>query len=345
MSARDSATQDGTIVDGPIGRRLDAVVQMDRARPFWGVVLVSRDGKVVLAKGYGFADLQKVPNTPKMVFDIGSASKPFTAAAILKLEEQGKLRTRDSISLHLADVPKDKAAVTIHHLLTHTSGISGNIDFTGVMLRDREPMTAAVLNTRLLSAPGEAFHYTNPGYFLLAAIIERASGQSFESFVKENVFKPAGMINTWFLQNPDVDRALETRRVLRPALGSEPALTDRASWYAWSWGFRGATGIVSSAEDLFRWDQALRGDKVLSRIAKVKYFLPDKADYAYGWHVGKTKTGTAIIHHSGATRGYRTVLARYPERNTLVVVLTNEDSDPRSVQRRLEDVLFPTDDK
>jgi CubicO group peptidase (beta-lactamase class C family)/quercetin dioxygenase-like cupin family protein len=335
---------DGTIIDGDLGQRLDAAVQKAGAKPFWGVVLVAREGKIVLAKGYGFADLKSIPNSPQMLFDIGSTSKPFTAAAILKLEEQGKLRTSDSIDKHLADVPKDKAAITIHQLLTHMSGIPAGIDFSNVMLHLREPMTAAVLKAPLRSAPGEAFHYANTGYFLLAAIIERASGQMFEAYVKEHVFVPAGMTNTVFIQDPNVDRSLETQRVLRPATNGEAPLTDRASYYAWSWGFRGATGVVSSANDLYRWDEVLRGDKVLGKQAKEKYFHPEKQGYAYGWMVEKAADGGAVIHHGGSTRGFLTEFARYPKHNALIVVLTNEETHPRAVRDRLEEVLFATND-
>jgi CubicO group peptidase (beta-lactamase class C family)/mannose-6-phosphate isomerase-like protein (cupin superfamily) len=344
-SADNESPRIGTVIDGSLGQRLDAAVQAQDAKPFWGAILVARDGKIVLAKGYGLADLKAIPNTPQMLFDIGSASKPFTAAAILKLEEQGKLKTADSITQYLEEVPKDKAAVTIQHLLTHTSGISGDIDFTGVMLRDREPMTAAVLKAPLRSVPGQAFQYANPNYFLLAAIIERASGQKFESYIKEQVLVPAGMTNTYFLQDPNVDRALETQRVLRPGTNGEAPLTDRASWFAWSWGFRGATGIVTSADDLFRWDEALRGDKILGKQAKEKFFRPDKAGYACGWQIGQAVDGSAIVGHGGATRGYRTELARYPKHNALIVVLTDESTDPRAIQHRLEAVLIAGSDK
>src|SRR5262245_48742038 len=151
-SARaDEPPRDGTVIDGVLGQRLDAAVHKEGENPFWGSVLVASDGKIVLAKGYGFADLQKLPNTPQKLFDIGSTSKPFTAAAILKLEEQSKLRTSDSISKHLSEVPSDKTAITIHHLLTHTSGIPAGVDFDGVFLNKRDDMTAAVLKAPLRS--------------------------------------------------------------------------------------------------------------------------------------------------------------------------------------------------
>lgn len=330
----------GTVVAGEIGRQLDSVVAAEQPKPFWGAVLVAHNGRILLAKGYGFADLQKTPLTADMLFDIGSLSKQFTAAAILKLEEQGKLKVIDSISLHLADVPDDQAKITIHQLLTHTSGVSPEVNFAGVFLNRRDDMTAAVLKTPLVAKPGERFRYANPNYFLLAAIVERASGQSFESYLHQHVFDAAKMNRTWMLQETSVDRALETQRVLRRGEGGQPPLTDRVSWYAWSWGFRGATGTVTNVHDLFRWDASLRAKSVLGGVSQVKFFQPEKAGYAYGWKVGTATDGSPVIFHGGSTAGYRAEMARYPKHQSLIVVLTNEENEPGGLRGRLEKVLL-----
>jgi CubicO group peptidase (beta-lactamase class C family) len=336
-----SADDDGTVIEGTLGVRLDAAVMKLGRGEFWGSVLVAKDGRILLAKGYGLADLKEVPNTPRMLFDIGSASKQFTAAAILKLEMQGRLNTDDSIARHLAAVPEDKTAITIHHLLTHTSGLPAQISFDEVNLMNRDEMVAGAMQAKLRSAPGEEFQYSNAGYSLLAAIIERASGQSFESYVKQQVFVPAGMVDTAFLQDPQLNRSRETERVLRP--GKEP-LTSRVGYYAWSWGFRGATGVVTTPCELYAWDQALRGDKVLSEKAREKFIRPFKAGYAYGWMVEETPRGTRKIHHGGSTLGYTAKISRYVDENAVVIITTNSQGDVHGLDEQLASVLFRVKD-
>ena len=161
------------LAEGELGRRLEGAVPKD----FWGAVLVARDGRVLYARGYGRADKSGQPVTLDSLFDIGSVSKQFTATAILKLEEQGRLATADSIAKYFVDVPADKKVVTIHHLLTHTSGIPHDITLGEAEYRERDAMVASVLKADLRSEPGTEFRYSNIGYFLLAALVERTSGQ------------------------------------------------------------------------------------------------------------------------------------------------------------------------
>ena len=174
----------------------EAAATMDRwltDAGFRGAVLVSRNGKVLLRKGYGMADRENgTAWAPDAVFSVGSITKQFTAAAILKLEAQGKLRVEDPIPRFLDEVPADKRAITIHHLLTHTSGLESDFagDYESV---GRDEYAARALASKLRTAPGSQFFYSNAGYSLLGAIVEIASGKPYETYLAENLFLPAGM--------------------------------------------------------------------------------------------------------------------------------------------------------
>jgi CubicO group peptidase (beta-lactamase class C family) len=283
-----------------------------------------------------------------MLFDIGTMSMPFTAAAILKLQTQGKLRVQDPIVRHLPalksqpDLSKAKAAITIHQLLSHTSGIADEISFSGVDLTNRDEMVVAVMKPDSRVAPGKALMHTNYGYLLLAAIVETASEQGFEPYLKEQILTPAGMTDTTFIRDPKVDRARETMRILRAAKDNRSQLAERVSYHTWSWGFRGATGMLSTVGDLHRFDLALREDKLFDAKTKAKYFQPVRQRFAYGWHVEKRMPGGITVqYHPGKTIGYSSQFARYPDHNALVVVLTNDQNDPMAVHEKLESILFP----
>jgi CubicO group peptidase (beta-lactamase class C family) len=185
--------QGGVVVAGDVGRKVDEFMSRLEAWGFSGAVIVAKDGQIVMSKGYGLANReQKIPFTPETVSSIGSITKQFTAAAILKLEMQGKLKVGDPIGKYLPGVPPDKADITIHHLLTHTAGVRA--DFGG---RDSDPiarddLVKLVLASPLRFKPGVRYEYSNEGYSLAGAIVERVSGASYEAFLSEHLFKPAG---------------------------------------------------------------------------------------------------------------------------------------------------------
>jgi CubicO group peptidase (beta-lactamase class C family) len=179
---------------------------LDRAG-FSGVVLVEYRGETVISDGYGYSDIAKGRrNTPQTVFDIGSITKQFTAAAIMKLEMEGKLSTEDSLSKFFRDVPPDKSCITLHHLLRHSSGLRSNIgdDYDSISTIS---FIDSVLHSPLRFPCGTAFSYSNIGYSLLAIIVERTSGLPYETYLYENLWRPAGMKNTGY-RRPDFDREL-----------------------------------------------------------------------------------------------------------------------------------------
>ena len=183
------------IVSGDVAHRVDDFLTRLVPFGFSGAVLVAKDDQIILKKAYGFANREtKQPYTVDMVSCIGSVTKQFTGAAILKLEMMGKLNTSDSIAKYLPNVPADKAGITIHHLMTHTAGFSGDLGGTDEEPISRDDLVAKVLAAPLASKPGERFEYSNEGFSLAGAIVERVSGQSYEAFLRQQLFLPADMM-------------------------------------------------------------------------------------------------------------------------------------------------------
>ena len=170
-------------------------------RGFSGSILVAKEGKIIHKAGYGYADReQKIKNKPETVFTTGSITKPFTGAAILKLEMMGKIKVNDLMSKYFDDVPEDKKEITIHHLLTHTSGLPGAIGRDDDLV-SKEQFIDDALSTSLKSTPGTTYRYSNVGYSLLAIILEKQAGMTYEAFLKEYLFDPAGMESTGYVLN------------------------------------------------------------------------------------------------------------------------------------------------
>jgi CubicO group peptidase (beta-lactamase class C family) len=328
--ARAAATARGTIVRGTLGTKLDDYLQRLADWGYSGTVLVAKDGQVILQKGYGLADREKkLPMTPDTVMSVGSITKQFTAAAILKLEMQGKLNVRDPISKYLPGVPKDKAAITLHHLLTHTAGLQSDFgdDYEKV---SRDEIVRRALASPLRSRPGELYAYANSGYSLLGAIVEIVSGLGYEAFLQENLFKPAGMALTGY-QSPkwrpqDVAVGYERGKRWGTELGRPWG--DDGPW----WNLRCNGGIHSTVGDMYKWHLALEGETVLSRAAKDKLFTPHiredargTSSYGYGWSITKTDRGTRLIGHNGSNGIFYAEFQRYVDDGVVVYCASNVD--------------------
>jgi CubicO group peptidase (beta-lactamase class C family) len=298
---------------------------------YQGSVLVVEDGKVLLRKGYGLADREAgTPYTPETVFTVGSITKQFTAAAILKLEMQGKLRVEDPISKYLPGVPEDKKTITVHHLLTHTSGLdsdfAGDYDAVG-----RDEYVKRALASKLRSAPGSTHFYANSGYSLLGAIVEIASGAPYETYLRENLFLPAGMKETGYSMAP--------RGPSREAVGYRDGKRwGRLSERPWAddgpyWALRANGGILSTVDDMDRWRRALEGTTVLSEVAKTKMFTPHVAEgpggesfYGYGWAISKSPWGSPEIGHNGGNMIFSADFRRFPADRLVVITSSNDAS-------------------
>ena len=287
--------------------KLDNYIRTAVKAGFSGAVLVAKGGEVILHNGYGLADREKnIPMKKDTVFDIGSITKRFTRAATLKLEEQGKLKRSDPLTTFIDDVPGDKAGITIEHLLEHTAGLHEYHDTRGDFEEmDREKAVKTILNQKLLFEPGNREAYSNSGYTLLAVIIELVSGQSYQSFLKEYLFKPAGMNRTGFYRDP----LWEEEEV---AVGYEGrTIGKKNSPYYWphmTWALVGGGGMVSSVGELYKWVQALEAEKVLSEKTKEKMYDPQGSPMAYA---------------GGNDFGFSSVVFEYPVEKNYIIVATN----------------------
>jgi CubicO group peptidase (beta-lactamase class C family) len=289
-------------------------------------VLVLRDGKPVVRKSCGLADLeQHVAATPATNYRLASVTKQFTAAAILLLMQDGKLVLDDRVRRWLPSLPDSDDAITIRHLLTHTGGL---FDYEDIMpadqawqLRDIDVLHLLEKERKLYFAPGSAYRYSNGGYALLALIVERASGATFHDFLRTRIFEPLGMRNTlaYVWEGPPVpNRALGYTF----AQGKWRRL-DQSPTSA----VLGDGGVYSSIDDLAKWDAALYDDRLLGAEARKLAFTPwtktDDPDvrYGFGWRI----TGDTLWH-SGETTSFRNVIVRWPQRHVTVIVLTNRDN-------------------
>jgi CubicO group peptidase (beta-lactamase class C family) len=298
---------------------------------FSGSVLAAKDGKIILNRGYGLADRERnLPNTAETVFAIGSLTKQFTAAAILQLEAQGKLNTQDLASKYLGEFPPDKAGITLHHLLTHSSGLIPDGANARLPLESRDEYVEAVKKTRLRAAPGEKFYYSNVGYNLLAGVVEKISGVPFEEYLQKHLFKPAGMKSTGLINNGRWNKSLVSVGYEPAAIGSGSFSRAEAARPS-KWDDKGAGGVLTTTGDLYKWYLALEGARILPATGRKKLYTPFLNDYAYGWEVKKTKQGTPAIQHGGDVPGFQSWFAQFPDEKLVVVLLINNRMRWRSL--------------
>lgn len=312
-------------------RRINGYLDRLEKVGFTGTVIVEMDGKKVISKAYGFRDEKlKLKNTNDTVFDIGSITKQFTAAAIVKLETDGKLSTSDKITKYFANVPEDKAGITIHQLLRHSSGLQGGVGKDFEPINEKEFLDK-VMNSKLRFEAGTRFSYSNIGYSLLALIIEKVSGQTYEQYLYENLWRPAGMEQTGYSRPVFVKNMVAIgyddgkdwgRPNEKPWAGKAPFLH-----------LTGNGGVLSTMDDMFRWHHALLGDKILSKTAKQKLYHPEKRPgenenpyYAYGWDVFRTPRNTYRVAHNGTNRVFYADLVRFIDEGSSVLLATNRAS-------------------
>src|ERR1700674_5355717 len=317
-----------------------------RLRPPAGAVLAARRGQVLLDKGYGFADeATGEPYTAATVFDIASVSKQFTAAAILALEMEGKLRVEDTLARFFPGVPADKAGITLHQLLTHTSGMP---DVLGAEYEpvSRDEMLRRAFAAPLALLPGKRFRYSNAGYSVLAAVVEVATGRPFGDFMRDRLFLRAGMHHTGYRLSAEDRRRLAHGYGLDGPWGTpldHPWAVD-GPW----WNLRGNGGGLSTRGDLYRWHLALGGDRVLSRPEREKLVTPyvreglhSPSRYAYGWSIAPGPTGGRVASHTGGNGIFDTDVRRYLDDAAVLLASANRtDFSAVTVGPHLENRLF-----
>jgi CubicO group peptidase (beta-lactamase class C family) len=333
-----AGTDPDAVVSGLLGQKLDAYLTAQEKAGLHATALVAKNDQVLLHKGYGFADRkQQVRNSTATIFDIGSITKQFTAAAIMKLETQGKLSTEDHLAKYFDDVPADKSAVTLHHLLTHTAGLDHAYgEDTDVAPRDET--VRLILSKPLLSTPGTKYRYSNPGFSLLAAIVEKVSGKTWERYLSDTFFKDAGMLKTgyrlptWNLAemshnyNKGVDNGVPFDRAWGP---------DGPYWHLF-----GNGGILMTTGDMFKWHRTLEGTAALPEAAKKKMWTgyvrtdaPFEEYYCYGWTTRKTERGSTVVSHNGGSDfGVSAAFHRFIDDKIVVILFSNSLPVPNNAR-------------
>jgi CubicO group peptidase (beta-lactamase class C family) len=331
-------------VHGALGASLDRYLSALAGFGFSGSALVAKDGEVLLNKGYGWADrAHHKPYTAGTIFDIASLSKQFTAAAVLKLESEGRLRVSDPITKFFGPLPGHKAKITLHMLLTHTAGLPEIVgeEYEPVS-RDEE--VKRILGSHLLSEPGTKFHYSNAGYSLLAAVIEIVSREPYEKYLREKLFVPAGLRDTGF----HVSHRAAVAHGYTPA-GDWGTPLDHP-WAADGpyWNLRGNGGILSTTTDLYRWHLALEDGNVLPKAESdkaVTAFYPagrgSEDSYGYGWYMSKSPAGGRLASHVGGNLVFDSDVLRYLDDDVVIITSSNRsDYSGIAVAHHLESRVF-----
>jgi CubicO group peptidase (beta-lactamase class C family) len=310
--------------------KIDALIQTyNDLGQFSGSVLVAESGKVIYKKGFGLANREwNIPNKPDTKFRLGSITKQFTSMLILQLNEQGKIDLQGKLSDYLPYYRKDTGSqVTIHHLLTHSSGIPSYTsipNFFEDMSRDPYPVEEFVkkyCSGDLQFEPGSRYVYNNSGYFILGAIIEKITGKTYEEVLNENIFLPLDMKDSGYdRHNPIIPNRASGYSNAFDGYTNAPYL-DMSLPYA-------AGSLYSTVEDLFLWDQALYTDKLLSAKTKKLLFKPHIANYGYGWGIRQkslpdSEEKMTSISHGGGINGFNTRIERLIDDKHLIVLLNN----------------------
>jgi CubicO group peptidase (beta-lactamase class C family) len=333
-----------------LSRMEEVIHSYGGSNQFMGSILVARNDQILLDKGYGYANLEwQVPNSSDTKFRLGSITKQFTAVCILLLEERGKLKTDDLVNKYLPDAPAAWDHITIYNLLTHTSGIPNFTEFPDFHTSEATPTTPEQLVARFRDKPldfqpGEDWRYSNSNYVLLGYLIEKITGQRYQDFVEENLFKPLGMQNSGYDSN--------TAIIPHRATGYSPGPNGpvNAGYVDMSIPFS-AGALYSTTHDLLRWEQGLFAGKLLSVESFEKMTTPYKRDYACGL-TAYTVHGHKVIAHGGGINGFSTMLAYSPDNKLTVIVLGNiESGAPAEIASALapiargEKVIVPSERK
>jgi CubicO group peptidase (beta-lactamase class C family) len=324
----ESPAPSPTLTPEDLASKIDrALSSLTEREAFTGAVLVARNGKVLLRQGYALADRDKnLPNTSQTKYRLGSITKQFTAMAILMLQAQDKLNVRDPICRYLPECPATWQDITIHHLLTHTSGIQNFTNFSDYEATKATPsppeQTIARFKDKPLDfQPGEQWSYSNSGYILLGTIIEQASGQSYEAFLQGSIFEPLQMKDTGYDHNDD---SLAMGYTGFYGHWEKADTIDMTIPYA-------AGALYSTVEDLYRWDQALYTEQLISPELLDLMFtahaeMPGPGlSYGYGWGVGEMNNHPAV-GHGGGIDGFATEIRRYIDDKITIIILSNRDT-------------------
>lgn len=306
-----------------INELLSAYSKVNR---FNGSALVAKDGKILLDNGYGYRNAaDKVLNNEQTIFQIGSITKQFTAAVILKLQEEKKLSVSDKLSKFFPDYPKGDS-ITIRELLSHTSGITNYTNDQNFMKNEitkpasREKMMALFKDKPLDFSPGTSWKYSNSGYSMLGYIIEKVAKQPYEQAVRKYIFTPLHMTHSGFdfTHLKDKDKAIGYFKLNDKESDPAPIVDSTVSF--------SAGAIYSTIGDLYLWHRALENNKVLSKSQQETAYTPVKNNYGYGWGIDSIE-GKRRVGHTGGIPGFITVISRVPEDDVCIILLSNASNE------------------
>lgn len=332
----EKASEADSLMIGKLDEFINDYVEYGK---FNGAVLVAKEGKIIYKKGFGWANMEwDIPNQPDTKFRIASITKQFTAMLIVQLVAEKKLDLHTPISAYLPDYPKENGdSITIHHLLTHTSGTPEfdlYLNYRDIERNRYKPEELIDLfaDQPLQFSPGEKYEYSNPGYIILGVIIEKITGKSYEQVLQEKILKPLKMTNSGYDHQYNVlrNRASGYSRGYLRNDYYNTNYVDMSIPYA-------AGSIYSTVEDLYLWDQALYTDELLPEkyrdLLFGKYIPTRRRYYGYGWFiakmfVGKTDELVEINRHGGGINGFSTMITRIPSNKSLVVLLNNIERAP-----------------
>lgn len=328
-------------VTGALGARLDSQLTRYAREGFAGTVLVVRDRRIVLLKGYGLANIEtRTPNAPSTRFEWNSMTKMLTGVSILQLAAAGRLKLDAPVERYLGAFPAGKRGATAEHLATHTAGLV--VAGTNLAGDTRDAFVADVKRATMESAPGERYRYTNAGYSLLAAIIEHASGMPYEAYLRQNLFVPAGMRTATFRDQVPAGDPLFARGYVAGDSDTGP-VPGPANPYVW--GTIGAGGVWSTIGDMYRWLVALEDSVVLRGPERALLFTPPKPPSleAYGWHVyPATDSIRARIDKGGASSDFATQMLYFPGDHIVILWASNNlvRRWRQTLNRAIPDLIF-----
>jgi CubicO group peptidase (beta-lactamase class C family) len=334
-----------------LGNQVDSIFRrLHKKKGFNGTVLVTKYDQIVYKGAFGYADFKsKDTLTTQTVFQLASVSKQFTAMAIMMLKEQGKLHYDDSVQQYIPDFPYN--GITIRQLLTHRSGLPNYTYFSDEFWPDRKVdltnddvlSLMALHQPKIYYKPDARFDYSNTGYSLLATVVEKASGLPFATYMQQHIFEPLKMTNTYTFSH---ELANQTGRV---ATGHISGRRKRAPDYLDT--VLGDKGMYSTVEDLYKWDQALYTQRLVSRETLEEAFkaasvINNKTEaYGFGWRIRPVDSGDTVVYHGGLWHGFNTYLLRNPKDHSAIIVLSNVTNGSLNHMKEIRRFLYPPQPK
>ena len=323
-------------IERSIAEKGDLYLQRMVPFGFSGAVLISNQENILLNKGYGYADTEKnIYNSSETVFSLGSIVKPFTATLTMSLVQEGKLSLESTLGDFFTNVPNNKLRITIHHLLSHTSGFPGAIGMDQEYISTQDYERQA-MNTEILFAPGESYAYSNVGFTLLAMIIEKTTAMTYEKYLRKMILDPAGMKNTGYsLQWDEAKLAHNYSNAI-----DNGTFLDRQHFPTWH--LIGNGGMISTTEDMYKFYLFMKNGNLLSEKSKKLMWTPIFMEDAYGWV--SIDEGEILQHNGGSLDGNGAVMKWYPKEGIFMMIFSNSTMNEKlgfeMVEGPLENLLF-----